>query len=151
PSEDPAEREVVRWLFRRYAAAETSLRALALELNRKGVPSPGRGSKRHPGVGEWCTNQVKRILTNPVYAGDLRYGARSRGKYRRLAGAEFVPVEPGTPARANPDPYLDRDAHAGVIDRALWDRVQAKVAARRAQGQRTRAAGYVLSGGLARC
>jgi DNA invertase Pin-like site-specific DNA recombinase len=42
PSDNAEEVETVRWLFHRFATADVSLRALAAELTRKGIPAPGK-------------------------------------------------------------------------------------------------------------
>jgi DNA invertase Pin-like site-specific DNA recombinase len=151
PTENLEEVEVVRWLFRRYATTETSFRALAAELNAKGVPTAGQGSRRHPGERNWGTGQVKNILTNPHYVGDYRYGHCQVGVYHRLEGAEVRKAEHGEKRRYNEGAHVGRDAHEGLIDRATWDSVQAKIKARRGDSRRCRAGGFVLSGGLTRC
>jgi DNA invertase Pin-like site-specific DNA recombinase len=151
PSENLEEIEVVRWLFRRYATTETSFRALAAELNRKGSLGPGGNSGRHPGASKWSSKQIKEILSNPHHVGDYRYGRRLVGTFHRLAGRDFRETEYGEKRCINPDAHVSRDAHEGLIDRATWDAVQAKIAARRREGRRCRADGFVLSGGLAHC
>ena len=61
PSDDPEKIETLRWLFRTYAHTDTGLRALADELNRRGIAgptaSPDRSrscSRSYLGLGAWA-------------------------------------------------------------------------------------------------
>lgn len=119
---------VVRWMFRRYAAAGSVL-GLAKELTEGGVPTPsGIGS------GIWSDTTVRRILTNPTYAGHLTQN-RSRKvspkseKRTRLPRSDWIVVA-GT--------------HAPLVTKEEFDRVQELLdrrSYRRANGRR-----HVLSG-----
>lgn len=86
---------VVREIFDRYLVGGT-LRAIALDLTRRAVPTPsGQGQK-------WTASVVQRILSNPAYAGrytalQRRWERPSRGQpYRcRPAAPEEQIVIPG--------------------------------------------------------
>jgi DNA invertase Pin-like site-specific DNA recombinase len=151
PSEDPEPLEVVRWLLHEYAYTETSFNALAKALNRKGIPAPGNYTPKNEGKLGWCTSQVQRVLTNPHYVGDYRYGYRTRGAYNRMDGGEFKEAQVTAGRRLNHAAPVNREAHPGIIDRATWEAVQRKIEARRQNRQKTRANGFALSGGLLRC
>src|SRR5262249_34526055 len=148
PTEDPEPLEVVRWLFTQYAELETSICSLCKQLNQRGIPGPGSGTKRFPQRTCWTAGEVRRLLTNPHYVGDLRYGAESRGSYHRIIGGKVQEVE-GTPAtQYNGQAPVRRESHPGIIDRDTWDRVQAKLQSRKLKRCKPRAGGFVLSGGL---
>jgi hypothetical protein len=148
PSEDYQELEVVRWLFRQFAYTDTSFRALAKELNRKGIPGPGRNGR--PG-GRWHCAAIGFILKNPHYTGDYRYGYRGMGTYHRITGHEVQAVDAGAGVRYNPEAPVNRDAHDAIVDRATWELVQQKIKDRTVRRTRRRAGGYVLGGGLTYC
>jgi len=56
---DPVTAPIARWIFETYTARRTSLRAIALSLNERGIKTST--GKPFTGIG------VGRILTNPVY------------------------------------------------------------------------------------
>lgn len=75
---DPERAPLVRWAFETYAEGETSVTGLLRDLTARGlttVPSPKRPSKP---LGK---NTLYKLLTNPYYAGVIRYKgcAASRG------------------------------------------------------------------------
>ena len=94
---NPAEAETVRWIFKRYLKVK-GLVAVAKQLRERGVVRRSRTSKRGNFVqGRPISgSSVLNMLSNPLYAGDVR----SKGK-----------VYPGK--------------HDAIIDRSLWDEVQA--------------------------
>lgn len=100
-----AEAEVVRWIFNRYLETKGLCR-IAKELKERGVIRRSRMSKRgHLVQGRGIsTSSVLNMLRNPLYAGDVF----NKGK-----------VYPGL--------------HEAIVDRPLWDQVQAL------RKQRTRA------------
>ena len=61
---------LIRWAFQQYATGETSVTGLLRELTARGlvtVPTPKRPSKP---LGK---NTLYKLLTNPYYAGVIRY------------------------------------------------------------------------------
>jgi DNA invertase Pin-like site-specific DNA recombinase len=156
PSEIAEEVETVRWLFRSFADRDVSCRTLADELNARSIPGPG--SIEHRRVTKWGRQGVKDILENPHYVGDHVWGKAGQGKYYRLVAgvsteaSDVARTKTGKPRKLwNTDGLINhRDAHEGLIDRALWDRVQAKLAARRREQTFPRGVGYTLAG-LVRC
>ena len=79
--------EMKRWVL------DDGLGASGIEarLNRLGVPPPGARRQAVPTQhGRWTRKTIKRILTNPLYAGVTRWGAFSNnGQHRAL----FTPEE----------------------------------------------------------
>jgi DNA invertase Pin-like site-specific DNA recombinase len=155
PSDDLAELEIVRWLYDAYDTREVSLRTLANELNARGVPGPASlPGKPAP----WGRGAVRKILDNRRYTGDFVWGETNMGKYSRAVNGEAQPVtglprtkSGGYRRQKNEDgAIVVPDAHPAIVDRALWERVQAKRRARRDNHRRPRGAGYLL-GGLLRC
>ena len=101
---DPERAPLIAWAFERYAAGETSVTALLRDLTARGlvsVPSPKRPSRP---LGK---NALYRVLTNPYYAGVIRY-----------KGA----LHPG--------------AHDPIVKPALFDQVQSLLKARNAHATR---------------
>ena len=101
---DPERAPLIRWAFETYAEGETSVTALLRDLTARGllsVPSPKRPSRP---LGK---NALYRVLTNPYYAGVIRY-----------KGA----LHPG--------------AHEPIVEPALFDRVQSLLKARNAHATR---------------
>jgi DNA invertase Pin-like site-specific DNA recombinase len=158
PTDNPEVIETLRWLFDRYARTETSMHGLCGELNRKGVPGPGSGTRQYVGKTGWKVGSLLRIFENPVYMGDLRYGLESRGSYYRIIkddktkevkADEVLDIAAGV--QYQDDPAVAPETHDGIIDRATWNMVQAKLKARRVNHLRPRAGGFVLPGDLVRC
>jgi DNA invertase Pin-like site-specific DNA recombinase len=147
PSENPEEVETVVWIFRTFLDTEGSLRGMANELNRRGVRAPGRYRRGDRAWPLWDTNAIKRVLTNPVYCGDYRYGYVGSGSYHRIVGDE-VREHKGKRCRRKNDraACIIRDAHESLVSRQAWDLAQAKLAARKAESRYVRDAGYVLTG-----
>lgn len=125
---DPETAPTVRWMFRRYAAAGSVL-GLAKALTRRGVPTPAGAPD-----GVWNDTTVRRILTNPTYAGHLTQN-RSRKvspkseKRARLPRSDWIVVT---------------DTHTPLVTEEEFSGVQELLGRRgyrRADGRR-----HVLSG-----
>jgi site-specific DNA recombinase len=107
---------VVRRMFENYTAAGGSLYSVVEMLNGEGIPSPY-------GRPKWRRSSVRRVLTNPIYAGDIAWGRTMSGKYHVRIGEEIVARRPGQrPARNVP--IVRRDAVPALVDRDLFDRAQ---------------------------
>lgn len=76
PSADKRELKTCRWLFKTFAETDRSARSLAVELNKRGVPSPSGG--------EWDYTHIKNILRHPGYTACLTYGRRRQGLYHHV-------------------------------------------------------------------
>ncbi len=156
PSDDPIKVATARWLFLTYAKSDIGYRALANELNRRGVPSPAGG--------RWHGNGVRAILQNEAYVGTFVWGKRREGKYHRVAGGEIldrdhreVRLMPNGKPNAIDNPReawtVVEDAWEPLVDRETFDAVQTKIekrSRRGGQGYRTHTNGngdaYLLSG-----
>lgn len=129
PSEDASIIRYVRWLFRSYANG-ASLRSLVVSVNRRHVlPPEGK---------YWNTSTVRKMLANPVYAGDHAWNRRHVGKYACLLGGEvarevaFTDKHGPRIYRRTPNSPEDwivvKDVHPPLVKRADFDRVQARLA-----------------------
>jgi site-specific DNA recombinase len=101
---------IVRHIFRRYAELG-NVRLLAAELEEFGIRSPARNAAtgRAFGGGPFSRGHLYRILSNPIYISRIDHGGRSH--------------------EAN---------HPPIIEQALWEQVQAILAANK-NGDRGRA------------
>jgi DNA invertase Pin-like site-specific DNA recombinase len=150
---DPQEIETVRWLFTAYAERDTSLRALAIALNDRGVPAPGRQVDAAGRLKLWCPDTVRKIITRPAYLGHSVWNRRHDGKYHEVRGGNIHKSERRRGAKGN-DPadwVWVENTHEPLIDRALFDRVQQRLTARRARTTPAVGAGQYLFTGLLRC
>jgi site-specific DNA recombinase len=141
---DEAEAEVVRRIFREYAAG-LSLGELINALNREGISAPAddRGYKAIRG---WSKSLLFFVLRNERYIGQFVWNKRQwfrdpitkRRRYRERPESEWIRTE---------QPEL------AIVDRETWDRVQAR---HRENARQTGAPGrtgykdHMLSG-LLRC
>jgi hypothetical protein len=83
------------------------------------------------------------MLQNPVYVGSLRIGVNPKGAFFRCQGGKETPAH----KTGEPTPVVVANAHEGIIDRALWERVQAKIKRNFKQRRPPRNSGpYALSG-----
>ncbi len=115
---DPATSPAVVLAFEAYAGGDVSDTDVADFLNRRGFPPTGKAESR-----KWTREGVRYLLTNPFYAGWVRYGAD---------------LHPGQ--------------HEALIDQDLFDKVQALRARRNAgRGGPRRADRAYLLAGLAVC
>src|SRR5262249_44232993 len=118
---DPAEVEVVRWLFRTYADTITSCRRLARELNRRGGKSPKRARA-------WSHQAVEKILRNPVYVGVAAYGKTGFGKFFRVVEGEPKPAAEGRIVPNDPSTWIrGEEAHEALIDPETFEKVQRRL------------------------
>lgn len=160
---DPEQAKVVREIFDRYARGE-SMKAIVSDLNARNVPSAGAHWKRESRRkdGRWLVSALHAILHNDIYIGRLVYGTRvfvkdsdsgkreawdvsvdgsTRSKWDRNAKARVTrAVDPPTPW------VVREDASLAIIDRPLWDRVQARLGANVGAAEQRAKPRYLLSG-----
>jgi site-specific DNA recombinase len=148
----PAQAEIVVEIFTRYVAGE-SPRAIANELNRRGVPSPGstwnRTKRRAKG---WAMTALvgtakmhTGILRREQYIGEVVW---NRTKWKKVPGTSkrVCELRPESEWIKAPHPELR------IIDDLLWQRVQARLKAARDKShpntlaKRGRPSKYLLSG-----
>jgi DNA invertase Pin-like site-specific DNA recombinase len=123
---------VIRRLFRDLLAGH-SLMQLARALNAEGVRPPGEGRKAKDYVPRWRRDTIRRMLTNRVYVGDLVWNKTHRGKYQRVRAGRQQQTSGQRGQRvhernAPADLVVIEGAHDEVIDRATFDRAQARLA-----------------------
>ncbi|SNR44876.1 recombinase family protein [Puniceibacterium sediminis] len=137
---DAREKAVVQRIFKSYSLGK-SARAIAVELNAAGIPSPRSGK----GSGEWSFSTIsgnwKRgtgILNNELYVG------------RRVWNRQRFVKDPATGKRqARPNPpeewIIEQVGDLRLIDNDLWESVKRRQGAIRADMDDT--AGSVAHGG----
>jgi hypothetical protein len=133
---DPAEVEVVRWLFTTYANTLTSMRHLATELNRRGVKAPKRAKA-------WTRQTVEVILKNPVYLGQPAWGRKHFGKFFRVVDGQPAPAKTRRVVANDPEQWIVGEAgHEPLIDRETFGRARRRMVENRGNkwhaGERTR-------------
>jgi DNA invertase Pin-like site-specific DNA recombinase len=116
------EATAVEELFRLADAGELGVDALAKIANERGWPVPERARQKR--CSEWRQSTVYRILTNPVYIGMIRYGHRRQGKYHHAVVGE--PLERRGRNQKTPPALLVKGQHEGLVDPAVFNRVNAK-------------------------
>lgn len=145
---------LVQRIYQLYDEHDLGQAAIAHRLNEEldagvGVP-PARG-------GRWNARTIAEMLEHIEYAGDRGYNRKSFSKFHRLKGDDnFLPLDVKASAPKvvrNPEEewVVFADVHEPLIDRATFQRVQAK-RARRKKGKGTSGRGvrsaYLFSGKL---
>lgn len=117
---DPEEAAIVQRIFTEYDRGR-SARAIAIGLNRDGIPAPRSGGK---GNGTWSFSTIagnwKRgtgILNNELYIGRLVWN-RQRFVKDPDSGKRQARMNPGSEWISEEVPHLR------IVDDALWDRVK---------------------------
>ena len=129
---DPAQRDIVHEIFKRYAAGE-GLRGIAHSLNARKVPPPRDR--------EWMHTAVRSILLRPLYIGRIEWG-HTHKSYRG-----------GTKVRTrqhNCEKVIVDAPHLRIVDDELWAAVQHRFTNRLRKSKGGRPATYLMSGVL-RC
>ena len=125
------EAAVIRDLYARLVAEETTCWRLADHLNAAGTPTPQGEPRNHPRTGRpirlvWTAAMVNNLLRSPIYRGERLWGKRRKGT--------APPISQSVPA---------------IVDRETWDRAQAQLSANRKRPRAGRTP-YLLRG-LLRC
>lgn len=134
---------IVKWIFLSVVAGN-SLRGIATELNRRGIPSPAGMT--------WDVGRISTIVRNRIYVGDLVWGdQKGVAKAKRRAMPPPLLHTQNTAASAAPILYpgfLDDP----VVTRDLWDKAQRILDATGSLWSRRRATRpkYLLTGRI-RC
>jgi site-specific DNA recombinase len=120
----PAEAAIVRAIFDDYGA-RSSLKAIASDLNRRGVPSPGANWKRTTRRvdGKWLMSGVRAILTNEVYLGRMVWN-RSQWVKDPDSGKRMRRERPQSEWVTHEAPELR------IVSDAAWKLVQDRMAVR---------------------
>jgi DNA invertase Pin-like site-specific DNA recombinase len=142
------EADLVREMFRAYAAGETSLYRMARDLNARGVKPP-RAAK-------WSPSSVRSILVNEVYLGTHVWNKTDQGKFfgvvdLQVTGKSGVrDVRHPCARRPRADQVRVDDHHEALVDRDTFDAVQRRLVENRKGRNRADRADYALRG-LLRC
>jgi site-specific DNA recombinase len=126
--------EVVQEAFARFANGE-SLKAIANDFNRRGIPSPGATWKPRAGIrGRWLVSALHSMLKNERYVGRLVW---NKSKWVK---------DPDTGKRLRRErpesDWIVRQVEP-MVDQETWDRAQARF---RMTAGRANRRSYVLSG-----
>ncbi|PWU05835.1 MAG: hypothetical protein C5B51_13635 [Terriglobia bacterium] len=128
-----SEAPVVRWVFETYEKG-MGLNLIVQQLNTQKIPPPRSQY--------WSKTMVHYMLRNRAYIGARIYNRRSYKAYRRGEKAKL--------ANAPEAWVVKEDAHEPIVDRGLFERVQAMLKSRVITMGRTFHRPYLLTG-LARC
>lgn len=101
---EPLKASLIRQLFEAAATGKYSARELQTISHALGVTS-STGK-------ELSRTAVHKLLTNPVYQGDVYFARQANGKFE------------GKHHRAKDDWVIVEDAHPAIVDRDTWARVQ---------------------------
>ncbi len=127
---EPQEADIVRRIFHEYGVEKKSMTTIARGLEKDGLC----GSRGNP---VWTPGQVRKILQNEKYAGDL------------VQKKTYTPDYLTHQKRANhgAEPLIRlTDHHEPIVDRALWAAVQQELTARRRTAGHAPGRRYFLSG-----
>lgn len=127
-SEHESEAETVRWIFDQYANTNANTNSIARELNRRKLKTRWGYS--------WQAQSVKKLLENPVYAGQQIFGKRPTGRFNQT----------GQGGIGGDEQIIVCNAHPALVDESTFKRVQKKLAKRSRPWQRSRCNDYILSG-----
>jgi site-specific DNA recombinase len=143
----PERAEIVREIFKRYAAGET-LRAIASDLNVRGIPSPGADWNRTQKTTDrkWRVSALHALLQNDLYSGRVIW---NRSRWIRSAADSRTRRYVENPQS---EWIVHDEPNLRIVNQELFDKVQRRFA-ERAKLFRPGSGGkakYLLSG-LLRC
>lgn len=129
---------IVVSIFERFRDGASS-RAIASELNTKGVPSPGASWKRTQRRvdGRWMQSAIYNILRNRIYVGEVVWNRRQSRKKVRSGKRGFAP-------RPKADWIVSRDESLRIVSDELWTAVHSRIA------KRTREIGDAVKRGMSK-
>ena len=76
----PEEKAVVQLVFDMFLNRNMGYTAISGYLNRNGYTRPPAKNAIRPSYGEWSSDHIKRMLSNPVYTGRVAWGKRRTEK-----------------------------------------------------------------------
>lgn len=132
----PEESEAVRKMYQWFIAEDAGLNTIARRLTEQGIPT-----KR--GRAEWRPCVVRRILTNPVYAGVFIY---NRLDTRNKVYNRFLPEGKKVKAKVRPESEWIRIPVPAIVDEETWLKAHEKVQAIRRLHAGYSFEKYLLSG-----
>lgn len=116
---DPQHAHIVQAIFERYLSGR-GMRSICVWLNDEMAVQTSRKAR-------WRVTSLVRVLTNPIYCGDVIHGRRTKGPLTRV---------PGT--------------HEPLVSREMFERVQEIFAMRKEMAPRQATGQYPMAG-IARC
>jgi site-specific DNA recombinase len=144
----PDEAALVQRIFRLYVQEGLSLYAIACQLTREGIPTPGdrgiSGPKRTLAPTLWQPGSVLCILTNETYLGTMYYG-----KTERLPG--LANPDKKTRWRFRPKEEWTAIPVPPIIDQATFDAAQVQRQRNAQRSKRNRKMAYLLCDQRLRC
>jgi DNA invertase Pin-like site-specific DNA recombinase len=125
---DPARVETVRRIFEWFTTEAVSVRGLATRLNDLHIP---------PVMGQaWYHFRVRKLLQNPVYKTGLPvWNKESQGRFHEMVDGERRRVKwvkgqpPPNRRRDGTDHVVPNKEGQGLVDPAVWEAAQVKLAA----------------------
>ena len=116
---EPKGAEIVRLIFHKYGVEKKGTSVIARELREAGY-------RTHRGNVKWSNTHIVKILKNEKYVGDLVQKKTITPDY--LSHAKKY-------NHGEEDLVILRDHHEPIIDRELWDTVQAELKKRNRNGE----------------
>ena len=138
---DEAEAAVVRDLFAWFVDEGVSVCGLARRLRGLGVASPW-------GLSSWCLSAVRRVLTNPVYFGQV-FANRLRARPIERRRSALRPAGRTGESRRVTDPaeWIAVATVPAIVDRERFERAQERLAySQRMAARNNRVHDYLLRG-----
>src|SRR3954452_17868638 len=138
---DEAEAAVVRDLFAWFVDDGASVSELARRLGCLGIASPF-------GLKSWCLSAVRRVLTNPVYVGQV-FGNRLRARPAEQRRSALRPAGRTGESRRVTDPaeWIAVAPVPAIVDREQFERAQERLAYNQRMAPRNnRVHDYLLRG-----
>lgn len=112
--------QVVEQMYHWCVVDGLSCTAIARELTTLHITTPGeeKGYKRKREPGKWDASVVQRMLTNPVYKGELHYGRTKRAKSKTNPNNRIEQKDPNLIVIINVDP---------VVSSQVWEAAQKQI------------------------
>lgn len=113
----PEEKAVVQLVFDMFLNRNMGYTAISGYLNRNGYTRPPAKNAIRPSYGEWSSDHIKRMLSNPVYTGRVAWGKRR---------TEKVPGKDNEYRLVKQDEYIlsEVTSHEEFVSKEDFDKVQ---------------------------
>ena len=123
----PEEKAVVQLVFDMFLNRNMGYTAISGYLNRNGYTRLPAKNAIRPSYGEWSSDHIKRMLSNPVYTGRVAWGKRR---------TEKVPGSDNEYRLVKQDEYILSEviSHEAFVFKEDFDKVQESKAIRRKKG-----------------
>jgi site-specific DNA recombinase len=142
---DAVEAAVVRDIFAWVLDEGLAITAVVQRLHRLGIPSP-------KGRAYWSPSSVRRVLTNPAYAGHA-CTSRTRSCPATSRRSALAPVgrRPNSERHTAPEDWIPVARVPAIVDQAQLDVARARLEENRRLARRNAAPGRYLLRGLVSC